>query len=272
MVTSAATVDGLNSETKNLRILPIPPAKALSTAGNYHEVPMALGEADEEPLIDLSTIGITCLSFYARADGRNAPYYRTFKTAPKAVYARGSVAGMLVEANHILRPYGVELIAFDGWRPISLQAELWQHFIDKGRAALTDSTPADLEKFALRYCSNPTGFDPAKPETCPAHNTGTSVDVLLRDRTTGFLCEHGCIFDEASARSETRHYENAGPGSQTDEEARATRRLLYHAMTRAGMVNYAGEYWHFDHPDSQFGIFNAGRKGVSAVYGPILLK
>lgn len=242
---------------------PIPELSRTATALDYHQIPIETGcRQNGEPLVNVRKFGIAARSAYA---GTSAPYYRAFNQALNSVYVRSGIAARLVIANEILRPFGAELLTLDGWRPIQLQQELWQHFIEKGQAVLLEPTAQELVAFAGQYCSNPQGFDPEDFRTWPVHATGGAIDVTLRcisDRQELFM---GAIFDDADSVSSTRFYEDNNLLSQSAVEARRNRRLLYHAMTAAGFVNYPHEWWHFDY-GTQMWVMN-GEGNSIALYG-----
>lgn len=149
---------------------------------------------------------------YARADnvfGR--PVYDA------AVFAlRRSVAALLARVQSDLAPHGLSLVAFDGYRPLSVQRFLWE------------------------ICPIP-GYV-APPERGSNHNRGTAVDVgLARD---GTLLPMPSDFDEFTERA---HADFAG-GS---DEARANRDRLRAAMERHGFSVNNREWWHFDAPGAR---------------------
>ena len=242
---------------------PIPELKSSATALDYHQIPVAVESAQNaESLVNVKRFGIAAQSAYATAA---APYYQAFDQALNTVYVRSGVATRLLLANEFLREYGVELLALDGWRPIQLQQELWDHFIEKGKTVLDNPSEQQLQEFAGTFCSCPHSFDPSDFRTWPVHITGGAIDVTLRtinDRQQLFM---GAIFDDADHVSATRFYEQNDSSSQSALEARRNRRLLYHAMAAAGFVNYPHEWWHFDF-GTQMWVMNGGPQD-SAFYG-----
>lgn len=239
----------------DLHEIPIPYAPGAPTALDYHSVPVDLGSPRSmEPLVNVSTLGIAAESYYARADSLNPPYYRRFPAAPAHVWCRHGVAEKLQEVNRVVREYGVELLLWDGYRPINCQRELWDHFIKLARQILENSNEEECTKFAGQYCSDPRKFKEDDPHTWPTHITGGAVDLTLRRLNSGELLYMGGIFDDASEISHTAYYECevtrlTSEGRQIPssfKEALRNRRLLYWAMTNAGFANYSYEWWHYD--------------------------
>lgn len=129
---------------------------------------------------------------------------------------RRSVASRLARVQEDLASEGLSLVAFDGYRPVSVQRLLWE------------------------ICPVP-GYV-APPERGSNHNRGTAVDVgLARD---GRALPMPSAFDEFGERA---HADFAG-GS---EEARANRDRLRAAMERHGFAVNSKEWWHFDAPDAR---------------------
>ncbi len=247
----------------DLRDRPIPQLSTQKTALDYHSIRIAVtGKRNREPLVDVLAYGVASNSAYARAI---APYYRSFPAALKVVLVRESVAERLARANELLKAYRVELLTLDGFRPISLQQDLWDHFIGKGKEALTDPTPEELERFAGTFCSDPRGFDPDNWRTWPVHNTGGAIDLTMRSLDDQQELFMGSIFDDAHGVSATRWFEDASRTSQSDLEARRNRRLLYHVMSKVGFANYPSEWWHFD-LYTQMWVMNGSHR-CSASYG-----
>lgn len=246
---------------------PMPPTAPTVDTDDYQLVAIDRQAPEHaEELVELASIGIATESFYARNDGLNAPIYRRFISALTGVYARAGVARKLLEVNRILAPYGVELLVWDGFRPVPVQRELWDWFIAEARRLQPEASDEERVRFALRYCSHPDSFDPEDETTWPTHATGGALDLTLREIATGKPLFMGGIYLDPSEVSTTRYYENRS-AIWSHEEARRNRRLLYRAMTSVGFVNYPFEWWHFDWL-TQAWVMNQGRpEGLKACYG-----
>lgn len=258
-----------------LKDAPIPRLlKSNGTALSYHDQPVDLNQPlSSEPLVKVSGLGLSSKSYYYIADGTNVPYKRRIPGSLKDVWLRKSVAGKLVEVNKELAPFDLEVHIFDGYRPIETQQSLWEHFIEKGRRQLKTSDEKKLKNFAGKFASDPTGFKTSDSRTWPTHNTGGAVDLTLRKKSTGELLDMGGAFDDASSISFTDALER----KSNNHAARTNRRILYHAMTRAGFVNYPYEWWHFDYGTQMWlqNTFNSTQPSVvprantdKAWYGP----
>jgi zinc D-Ala-D-Ala dipeptidase len=257
-------------QTGNFYERPIPEAVISSTALDYHQILIDLkGEVNKESLVDVSSYDVAADSFYCTA---KPPYHRAFACALPSVLVRESVAAKLAQANQILRPYDVELLVWDGWRPIELQAELWNYFIELGRSKIHNGSEDEIVRFAGTYCSDPRNFNPDDYRTWPVHNTGGAADLTLRSLQSKQELFMGTDFDYAGIESATRHYEimeNAALSLATDNEVRRNRRLLYHAMASAGFTNYPHEWWHYDYGTQMWAMNSSGAD--RAFYGRTVL-
>lgn len=263
---------GLKQDSKTdlrTRAIPLRTDDAAS-AHDYHDVPIETDSSyANEELVPVDALGLASESIYARVDGLNAPYYKTFKTASKQVHLRKTVAERLLDVNKVLRTYNAEVYLLDGYRPIELQKEIWEDFCAQARRVLGDS--ADDEECAHHagfYCSDPRPFDEENFRTWPTHSTGGAIDLSLRSLETKQELYFGGVFDDVTAVSHTDYYErlvNENEGA-TAVEARRNRRLLYWAMIDCGFVNYPYEWWHFDW-GTQMAVTNSGDKQCKAFYG-----
>ena len=111
---------------------------------------------------------------------------------------------------------GLSLVAFDGYRPLSVQRLLWE------------------------VCPVP-GYV-ASPERGSNHNRGTAVDVGLARAGTPLPMPSG--FDEFGERA---HADFAGG----PDDARGNRDRLRAAMERHGFTVNSKEWWHFDAPGAR---------------------
>lgn len=245
------------------RLQPIPPAVTEESALDYHSIPVDVdGEGNRELLVKVSEYGIAHRSAYANCI---APYYCRFSQALPVPLVREGVARRLELVNQALGPYNVELLLLDGYRPVTLQQELWDHFIEIARIKMPEANEEELVKFVGQYWSDPRAFDPDDYRTWPTHNTGGAVDLTLQDKATGQDLFMGSLFDDIDSISSTRYFEDPSLSSLSALDARQNRRLLYYAMGTAGFVNYHHEWWHYDY-GTQMAIMN-GAQSVKAKYG-----
>lgn len=167
---------------------------------------------DGEPLARIGDAGIPVLHSYAKAGWRHAVDQQWLRTD---VLARLKFAAAAL-------PSGFGLAVFDGWRPLSLQRELFE--------AIGPNSDPDAEDPVA-----PPSNDPAEP---PPHLTGGAVDLTLTWQ--GKPLALGTAFDEFTTLAMTAAFENlAGP-------VRTLRRLLYHTLQQQGFVVLAEEWWHFE--------------------------
>lgn len=131
------------------------------------------------------------------------------------------------------------LCVFDAWRPLSLQAELYE-------SAYAD--PGLPPGFV-----SPPDTDPAAP---PPHLTGGTVDCSLT--IDGTPLGLGAGFDDFTDRARADVLEDQ-PGPN-----RELRRMLYWTMQRAGFVVLDCEWWHFEFGTRRW----AALTGNEPLFGP----
>lgn len=252
---------------------PLPAITASVTSFDYHEIPIRADHPlSREMLVDVAEYGLAGESYYARADGGNAPYFQPMRGALESVWCRKSVAEALARVNSSLTGFGLRLFLFDAYRPVELQRCLWDFFMERARGRLDDPTDENCRRFVGRYWSDPSKFDPRDFRTWPTHATGGAVDLTLQRISTGELLFMGGIFDDTDEVSHTRFFETGGDTvADSRLEARRNRRLLYWSMVREGFANYAHEWWHYDQGTQMWVMNHAaapGRPGeIEAYYG-----
>lgn len=208
-------------------------------------------EQKDDPLVDTLAAGFSGESQYARIDGYNAPYYRSFENSYAEIYLRQSVLERLKEVNETLAQVGMELFLYDGYRSIPLQLDIWNFFVDKAQETLENPTQEEKEDFAAQFASDPRRFDLSDSTTWPLHSTGGAIDLTLKRLNVPESVYMGCIFDDPSPESGTHFYEDKlinDPENftESDRAALINRRILYHTMIEHGFTNFDYEIWHYD--------------------------
>ena len=133
-------------------------------------------------------------------------------------YLRYGTVKKLAAVCEELESYGLGILIWDGFRPVSAQAALWE------------ACPDPL------FVSHPvTGTR--------THCRGSAVDLTLYDLQTGERCLMPTDFDVFSDLAD-RNY------SDCDPEAAANARLLETVMEKHGFKPFWAEWWHFTDTDS----------------------
>ncbi len=185
---------------------------------------------NDEPLVALRHRRVRLLSNY---------FHAGWEHAEPTGWLRASAAERVYAAASSL-PHGFGLAVFDAYRPLLLQAELFD-------AAYADS---DL----------PPGFvaEPIPERTTPPpHSTGGTIDCTLT--IDGIALSLGTTFDDFTDRAWTAALETDASSSIE----RDLRRLLYWTMRRAGFVVLDCEWWHFEYGTRRWAAIN----GAAAIYG-----
>ena len=133
-------------------------------------------------------------------------------------YLRYGTVKKLAAVCEELEARGLGILIWDGFRPVSAQAALWEICPDP------------------QYVSHPVTGN-------RAHCRGNAVDLTLIDLETGEKLQMPTGFDDFSALAD-RDYSDCPP------EAAANAALLEEVMERHGFKGYSGEWWHFTDTDS----------------------
>ena len=136
-----------------------------------------------------------------------------------------------------LLPATLGFIVLDVFRPLQVQQALWDWQWQEVKRDNPTFTNTQIHATVRQFVAEPSA-DPAKPTP---HRTGGAVDLMLFDTTTDTALPMGTAFDEATDATQTDWFERF-----PQEPITTNRRLLYHAMTSAGFVNYPSEWWHFE--------------------------
>lgn len=252
---------------------PVPRARIRNTA-DYRDVLVSkTSRFLSEPLVTLELYGVASEPFYFRQDGSNPPYNRRLPGSEAVVRVRRSVAKKLARVNRRLISQDVELLVLDGYRSISCQMAVWEHFVGDAMSVAPGISPRTAENRARRYASDPRRFSASDPRTWTLHVTGGAVDVVLRRRSRpGEWLYMGGMFDDPSPTSHTAFYEvRSRSEGLSYREARRNRRLLYWTMAAEGFINLPTEWWHFDWGTQLWALGEGSRRRVPvrAVYSPV---
>lgn len=182
-----------------------------------------------EPLVEVTHPRIAVLENYHKAGWANA--------RPGTWLRRSAFERLVAAAEGLPERWG--LCVFDAWRPLPLQAELYE-------AAYGDPG------LPPGFVSEPDS-DPATP---PPHLTGGTVDIsfTLDDIPLGL----GAGFDDFTVRARASALE----GEQGVD--RELRRWLYWTMRSAGFVVLDCEWWHFEYGTRRW----AALTGNEPLFGP----
>jgi len=231
--TTVGAVDGFAQWTRSVapadldipaRSIPISPAIGTLTDPDGAVV----ARDSDEPLVIPCHPRLSMIPAYSRAG---------WTAAHPTVLVRSSVADRLYAvAEDLPSPWGLHI--YDAWRPVELQAELFD-----AAYANPDLPPGFLA---------PPSTDPRTP---PPHLTGGSVDLTLSWR--GIPLSLGTPFDAFWDSAHTAALEDL------DDVNRNARRWLVALMRSAGFIVLHCEWWHFEFGTRRW----AAITGHDAMYG-----
>jgi D-alanyl-D-alanine dipeptidase len=136
--------------------------------------------------------------------------------APRVLLHR-QVAAALVRVQRRLRPRGLGLLLYDGYRPVRATQAMVAWAERQGRQDLLEG-----------------GYIARRSR----HNLGVAVDLTVIDLGSGVPLDMGTVFDEFSPAAHT---------TNATGEVLAHRRVLVEAMEAEGFRNLPEEWWHFSY-------------------------
>jgi D-alanyl-D-alanine dipeptidase len=179
------------------------------------------------------------------------PNWRTGE--PQELWARQTVAQMLERAASCL-PKGYKLGIFSAYRSIAEQEKIYRRVYRRFKRRHPHAPKNVLRRLTNRF------VHPPDIKTPPGHSTGGAIDVsILNSKGQELDMTSPFKWRTPKARAVAATYANG-----LTEEARKNRELLIRVMTKAGLTNYAGEWWHWSYGDSCW-AWRLGRK--IAIYG-----
>lgn len=182
-----------------------------------------------EGFVDLSTLGIDVEARYATSNNFTGAPIAGYG-AP-AVWMRTASAEALAKVDSILRPKGLALRVYDGYRP------------QRASKAMVAWAERENRQDLLKD-----GYIAAKS----GHNNGDTVDLTLVDLKNGEPLDMGSDYDFFGPES---HTINA-----STTEVRLNRRQLLQAMFKQGFRNYSKEWWHYR-------FAKGSKEGLDVPYG-----
>ena len=201
------------------------PLPSLSEPGSFPAVEHPV----DDPLVAIAHPRVVCLGNYQRAGWAHARGGTWLRS--RAFERLGNAADALPER------WG--FCVFDAWRPISLQAELYDA--------------------AYGHPGLPPGFvSPADPDpaTPPPHLSGGAVDLSLT--LDGIPLGLGAGFDDFTDRARADALETTGGVN------RNLRRMLYWSLRAVGFVVLDCEWWHFEYGTRRWAALTGNRP----LFGP----
>ena len=178
--------------------------------------PAALPEPENEELVRVTDYIPSVREELAYATGENFTGQQIYDFYN--AYLRYGTVKKLAQVCAELETQGLGILIWDGFRPVSAQAALWDICPDP------------------KYVSHPV-------KGTRAHCRGNAVDLTLVDLETGEKLEMPTGFDDFSARAD-RDY------GDCPDAAAENARLLESIMKKHGFKPYSAEWWHYTDADS----------------------
>ncbi len=169
---------------------------------------------------------------------------------------REGVVTRLLTAISFL-PESLGVVVLDAYRPLNVQAWLWDEMVAIVRRDHPDWDDASVNVHARRFVAYPEIL----PNRPTPHSTGGAVDVTLFDIESGEALDMGSGFDEPVDASVCDYYERHPHPVYTER-----RRILFNVMSQAGFANYPGEWWHYEYGTLRWA---AATRAQTAIYNAV---
>lgn len=134
-------------------------------------------------------------------------------------------------------PSGIKLLIIEGYRPLSLQKEYFEEYINELKKKYPDWPEEKLNIEASKYV--------APPSIIPPHSTGGAIDLTLCN-SEGRELDMGTSINTNPEESDNACFTGA---ENISKGARENRNILIDAMTKHGFINYPTEWWHWSYGD-----------------------
>jgi D-alanyl-D-alanine dipeptidase len=183
---------------------------------------------DGDPLIDVRDVP------QLRLDGRAAD--------PDGAYAllRQAVVDRLLIAQRSL-PFGLRLLLVEGYRPLATQAAIVDRYAAELRRRHPDWSPERVHVQTSTFVA---------PVDVAPHSTGGAVNLTL-------CTAEGAELDLGTAPGAipTAGRDDCFTGARhIPTSARWNRRIMSDALSRAGLVNYPAQWWHWSYGDRYWAV------------------
>jgi D-alanyl-D-alanine dipeptidase len=231
--------------TEQVLYVPIPnldEARRLRAAG-YADVPLDLTHPlINDSIVSLADYNIASHSYYSRKNvtGDPIPGVKPEVLVRKDIAERlARVSEFLNTADFVTRHAGgkVELYVEEGLRSVGLQGMVYDEIYPNFLRSLHPEWSGD-EILAER------DRRVAKPSPSSPHASGGAVDVKMRREDGSGSVSFG--FDHAEKLTLQTDFFEHNPGNDNN---RMNRRLAFHVLSAAGLVNNPEEVWHYGRGD-----------------------
>lgn len=193
-----------------------------------------------EPLVKLET---ACPDLIIRLNSKSAK-----RTCP--AYLRKTVAKIICEAKEYL-PKDMTFIIGDAWRPRTIQEEIHKSFMIR----FTKKYPKWSEKQVLNEVNKYVA--PFSGKYASGHMTGAAVDLRLAKNGRKVPMKSSGLTYQENAQSHQ---------PKLPRHIKKNRKIMFDALSRAGLSNFPKEYWHWSYGDIWWAKRNSKN---TAIYGVV---
>lgn len=208
------------TEPKAILLIADPKILAVHTVDNH------------DPMIDLKAV-----KTITYGPSPEIPHNTDYTHMRKTVYEK------LIKAQSVL-PKGLHFCLYEGYRSLQLQKMLFDERYARVQAKHPGWSPRQLFQETIKLVSPVVNLDGSK--NIPPHSTGGAIDVyLINDQ--GQAVDMG--IDPKDWMQDIDGSLSLTNAHTISEIAKQNRRIMSHALSAVGFVNYPTEYWHWSYGD-----------------------
>ena len=171
-------------------------------------------------------------------------------TGEKKAFLRKSVAKRLCQAKSYL-PKGYTFIINDAWRSAKTQQKIYNKFLNHFTKKYPKWPKAKIVREVKKYVA------PFEGERVSGHLTGGAIDLRLYRKNRKIPMWSSKLTYQENAQSIQ---------PKLPRHLQKNRKIMYDALSKAGLINYRREFWHWSYGDLFWARIN---KKKYAIYGLI---
>ena len=167
-------------------------------------------------------------------------YFYGWAKSPK-ILARNSAVRALIRTKRFL-PKGYNFKIWDAKRTYNVQVEMIKSFRRRLKLLHPELSKGKLEKLVFKF----SGGLVKSVKRLDTHRKGGSFDLTIVNKKDNELYM-GTDHDDLTKKAATDFFEKKKNLTPLEKQAKKNRRLLKRVMKKAGLVNYAAEWWHWSY-------------------------
>ncbi len=174
---------------------------------------------------------------------------------------RATVYYKLLQAQALL-PANLKLCVYEGFRGVLLQQELFNIKYNQLTYLYRHKKYSQEHVFLETTTLVSPAFNIDGSKNVPPHSTGGAIDVSLIDQSHNRIDMGIGLYEQHNNKQELAKINSL----IISKDAAYYRNIMRSALSRAGFINYATEYWHWSYGDKYWAFYT---NHEHAIYGEI---